>query len=166
METGLVLSLRSLDPALRPWRRHDPAAKLGMPPHVTLIYPFMDSRAVDEAVREQVRRALAGFAAQELVFDRLGSFPGGVWLEPADPAPILALIEALAAAFPAHPPFGGAFETVIPHLTIAQGPPARLTRIAREAPAVLPLHARADAVTLFARSEEGWIPIERFALGD
>lgn len=165
METGLVLSLRNLEPALRRWRGRDPAAKQGMPPHVTLIYPFMDSRAVDEAVRERVRRALAGFAALDIVFDRLGTFPGGLWLEPVDPAPVLALIAALEAAFPAYPPFGGAFETVIPHLTIAQAAPAQLSRIAREAPAILPLAARAEAVTLFARSEEGWIPVERFELG-
>ena len=42
METGLVLALPGLDPALRRWRKHDPAARAGMPAHVTLIYPFMD----------------------------------------------------------------------------------------------------------------------------
>ncbi|WP_374575926.1 2'-5' RNA ligase family protein [Phenylobacterium sp.] len=164
METGLVLALPELDPPLRRWRKHDPAARLGMPAHVTLIYPFMDSRAFDEAARVRLRDVLRGFAPLEFAFDRLGAFQGGVWLEPADPAPAVRLIEALAAAFPAHPPFGGAHASIIPHLTIAQAAPGVLARIRAEAPRILPLTARAEAVSLYARSEEGWIPLERFAL--
>ncbi|MFN3524041.1 MAG: 2'-5' RNA ligase family protein [Phenylobacterium sp.] len=164
METGLVLALPGLDPALRRWRKHDPAARAGMPAHVTLIYPFMDSRAVDEIARARMRGALTPFGPIELRFERLGGFPGGVWLEPAEPGPIVRLIEALAAAFPDHPPYGGAYETVIPHLTIAQGPAALVARMGREAPKALPLSARAEAVSLYGRSDDGWIPLESFAL--
>lgn len=164
METGLVLALPRLDAPLRRWRRHDPATRLGMPAHVTLIYPFMDSRAFDAAARSRVEAAIGPFGPLKLTFDRLGDFEGGVWLEPDDHGPALRLIEALTAVFPEHPPFGGAFAQIIPHLTIAQAAPGVLARIRAEAPGVLPLRARAEAVSLYGRSEEGWIPLERFAL--
>lgn len=159
-----MLALPALDRPLRRWRKFDPAARAGMPAHLTLVFPFIDSRSVDEAVRVRLRDALMAYGPFEMVFDRLGAFPGGVWLEPADPAPALRLIAALAGAFPEHPPYGGAFERVIAHATIAQGPPELLARIRREAPARLPLTARAEAVSLYARFADGWVPIERFAL--
>lgn len=159
-----MLALPALDRPLRRWRKFDPAARAGMPAHVTLIYPFMDSRAVDEAVRVRLRDALAPFGPFGMVFDRLGGFPGGVWLEPADPGPVNLIVAALARAFPAHPPYGGAFDKVIPHLTVAQGPPELAARIRREVPARLPLAAPAEAVSLYARFDEGWVPAERFAL--
>jgi 2'-5' RNA ligase len=165
MQTGLVLSLPVLAPALRSWRRRDPAARNGMPPHVTLLHPFMDSRAFDDDARARVAAALAGAAPIELTFDRVGRFPGGVWLEMAAPEPVKALIMALVGAFPDWPPFGGAFDELIPHLTVAQAPPGLCDRMEREVPRRLPLRARAEAVTLFARSEVGWIPFERFELG-
>ena len=62
MQTGLVLSLPVLAPALRSWRRRDPAARNGMPPHVTLLHPFMDSRAFDDDARARVAAALSGSA--------------------------------------------------------------------------------------------------------
>lgn len=165
METGLVLSLPELAPALRRWRRHDPAARLGMPPHVTLIHPFRDSRRIDAEARARLTAALAPFGPLEMVFDRLGDFEGGVWLEPAEPGPIASLIARLAEAFPEHPPYGGAFDTVIPHLTLARAPERVLARVRAEAGAAPPLRARADAVDLFGRFDPGWVPLERFALG-
>ena len=165
MQTGLVLSLPALSPVLRTWRRHDPAARRGMAPHVTLLHPFMDSRVFDDLARTRVAAALAGAEPIELTFDRVGRFTGGVWLELAEPEPVSALIAALVRAFPDWPPFDGAFEEVIPHLTVAQGPPGLCDRMEQEVPRRLPLRARAEAVTMFARSEDGWIPVERFGLG-
>lgn len=159
-----MLSLPGLASTLRSWRKFDPAARLGMPPHVTLIYPFMDSAAVDAEVRARLHAMLATVAPLDLTFDRPGRFDGGVWLELADPGPVRDMISALAGAFPDWPPYGGAFADVTPHLTLAQAPEARLARIEREVAAALPLSARADAVSLFGRSSEGWIPLETFPL--
>jgi 2'-5' RNA ligase len=165
VQTGLVLALPALDASLRRWRRRDPAARLGMPAHVTLIYPFMDSRSVDDDVRARLRDLSASLPPLELQFDRIGDFRGGLWLELAEPRGVLGLISALAEAFPDWPPYGGAFETPVPHLTIAQAPEPLLAPMRREVPRVLPLAARAEAVSLYARFDEGWVPIERFALG-
>ncbi len=47
------------------------------------------------------------------------AFPANVVYLAPDPAePFVALTEALAAAFPDCPPYGGAFDEPVPHLTI------------------------------------------------
>ena len=41
-----------------------------------------------------------------------------VWLAPRPDEPFRALTRAVSAAFPGYPPYGGAHDPVIPHLTI------------------------------------------------
>ena len=43
-----------------------------------------------------------------------------VYLAPEPAAPFVALTEAVGAEFPGFPPYGGAFDEVVPHLTISE----------------------------------------------
>ncbi len=53
-------------------------------------------------------------------FERVGLWPGVVYLAPEPADRFSRLIDDLVAAFPHHPPYGGAFDEVIPHLTITE----------------------------------------------
>ena len=43
-----------------------------------------------------------------------------LYLEPDPAHPFVDMIEAVAERFPEHPPFGGEFDTVVPHLTVVE----------------------------------------------
>ena len=75
----------------------------------------------------------------------------------------------MSGAFPDHPPYGGAFDDVVPHLTIGEQPRATRAglRAAQEAVApLLPVHARIDRVLLMAgsRDADSWETLHEFPL--
>ena len=119
-------------------RRHDPVAGVGIPAHVTILYPFVDP----DELRGGVRRKLAAIAARHepfrVRFEQVRLWPGVVYLAPEPADRFSRLIDDLVAAFPHHPPYGGAFDEVIPHLTVSAAAEAPLEAIAAEAAASLP----------------------------
>ena len=119
-------------------RRSDAVAGVGVPAHVTILYPFVDPHGLDA----HIRRALAAIAARHepfrVRFERVGLWPGVVFLAPEPAGPFARLTDDLVAAFPHHRPYGGAFDEVIPHLTITESPDAPLEAIAAEAAGSLP----------------------------
>src|SRR5436853_3070509 len=74
----------------------------GMPPHVTVLYPFVDDSEVVEAV-PLVGRALTRFASFEVAFHRAARFPDTLYLVPDPAEPFVAVTRALADAFPEYP---------------------------------------------------------------
>lgn len=146
--------------------RHDPAARQGMPAHVTLLYPFMDPVRIGPDARGRLAEVVRGFDAFDLTFHRVGRFPEVLWIAP-EPAPaVLAMVRALAAAFPDFPPYGGEFETVIPHVTVAQGQGLDLGALEPELRRRLdpPVRERVEAVSLFTTVRRRWREVDRFLL--
>jgi 2'-5' RNA ligase len=85
--------------------------------HVTALGPF-----VDELTDDVVRRVAAIAADTEpfdFVLERMGRFGDGtLHLLPEPDAAFRALTERLVAEFPEYPPYAGAFQDVVPHLTV------------------------------------------------
>lgn len=136
-----------------------------MPPHVTLIHPFVDSRELGPCHLEALDRIARATQPMQLQFTSLGAFERGVWLAVDEPAPVRRLIGGLFASFPEHPPFGGDPCAVIPHVTLAKGPPHLLAKVARAAAGLVPLASTATRLGLFGRSPEGWIELWSAPLG-
>jgi hypothetical protein len=68
---------------------------------------------------ESARRVVASFEPFDFDLGRVGRFPQGVlYLAPDQPGPFVELIEAFSREWPQYPPYGGAYDTVIPHLTV------------------------------------------------
>jgi 2'-5' RNA ligase len=129
--SAVIVRIR-LPPTLEHLRfHHDPVASAGVPAHVTVLFPFVRSDELTPAVR----RALAGIASVVPPFDvRFGHprrFPGVLWLSPEPEAPFRELTERVAAAFPDHPPYEGAHDEVVPHLTVGLGSERALGRLER-----------------------------------
>ena len=121
-----------LPPELEELRQHhDPMAPLGVPAHVTLLYPFLPSAELTPAVRRRIARLTRGVRPFDAGFERTGRFPGVVWLAPEPAEPFVALTELLAAAFPDHPPYGGAHDEIVPHLSLGLGAESVLARLER-----------------------------------
>ena len=73
---------------------------------------------------------------------------------------------AIASRWPAWPPYGGLFDTVIPHLTIAESEDAPLEAVVAAVEAELPFDGRADRLELWLQDEGGrWRPHWTFPLG-
>jgi 2'-5' RNA ligase len=146
-------------------RLHDPAATLGVPAHVTLLYPFLPVAEL----RPSVRRALVDIARNEgpfeVEFAQIGRFPGTVYLTPDPPGPYARLTTAIASRFPEQPPYGGAFDEVIPHLTLAQTESSS-DEIERDAARFLPFAWRVTAMEVLAEDGAGrWHAKWRIQLG-
>lgn len=121
-ESGFIVRVPEAEPLVRALReRYDESARLGVPAHVTVLFPFMPPERVDASVLERIRRVVGSARSFEFSLSAVARFPATAYLAPEPPAPFVALTEALVAEFPQFPPFGGEFPTVIPHLTVAHG---------------------------------------------
>lgn len=144
-------------------RRFDPAARQAMPPHITVLYPFVPR----DEYGPETRATLAGVVAEHPPFDyalsTLGRFPGVVYLAPEPSRPFVELTEAIAGRL-GLPPYGGRFDTVVPHLTVAMR--RRLPRrYARALRATLPIRSEARTIEVLAEEDRGWALVDSLPLG-
>lgn len=164
--SALVVEVPEAEPLVREHRLRWDSAGAVVPAHVTILFPFLDPALVDA----EVLAALASIAETVepfvVTFRRIGRFSDAVWLAPEPVDPFRALTDAVAARWPTHPPYGGAFETVIHHLTVADGAPSPvLERLERELPDGLPVTSRVAHLTLVCREGGRWHDVARFGLG-
>lgn len=168
--SALVATCPEADEVLGHLReRHDPSAVLGVPAHITLLYPFVDPLSCDAAVAATVAAVAAGFETFEFTLDRVDSFGSRVlWAAPSPTRRFVELTRALAAEFPDHPPYGGEFGAdVVPHLTVADGvDPAVMRAVALEAAELLPVRSTLSELTLLVGGDEpgSWQVRDRFPL--
>ena len=156
MTSAAVVHVPAAEPVVGAWRRaHTYDAPLGMPAHVTILYPFV-ARAELAGAEPRLAELVAGHEAFDATFARTAQFPELLYLEPEPAERFLRLTEAVTAAWPEHPPYEGAHEIVIPHLTVAESEDASLLdAIASELEPQLPIRQRVDAASLFVEGDDG-----------
>jgi hypothetical protein len=142
--TALIVPVPEADPHIAGLRvAHDSSAALGVPAHVTILFPFFDVGDVDEAA---VADLISGFPAFDFELDRVDRFPDGTtWLHPSPSLPFVDLTAAVWQRWPERPPYEGLHDEVIPHLTIGETP--------IDVQLELPIAARARQVTLIEEDE-------------
>ncbi|MFJ6080386.1 2'-5' RNA ligase family protein [Streptomyces sp. NPDC092369] len=165
-QTGLVVLIPEAEPVVGTWReRLDPAARAGVPAHVTVLFPFLHADAVDDAARAALGELAARRPAFDLRFERCGRFPGVLYLAPDPDTPFRRLTEAVVERWPEAPPYGGKYEPV-PHLTVGQvKDEAALDEAAADIGPKLPVTARVSSVDLVVFSGTEWRLEESFPLG-
>jgi 2'-5' RNA ligase len=147
-------------------RRYDRSARVGMPPHVTLIYPFLRPDAIDERVLGQLASYFYSVSRFAVRLGAIGGFPGVVYLAPEPREDFVQLINAVTALFPEAPPYGGIFDSVIPHMTIAESAdPHVQDLLVAGAAEMLPIDTEAADVWLMVRRGRHWKIRARFPLG-
>jgi hypothetical protein len=154
--TALIVAVPEAEAAVRELRlRYDWSARHGVPAHVTVLFPFLDAGCVDVAA---LHTLFAQHHAFDFVLDRVEQFDeGAVWLHPEPSEPFRALTTAVWRRWPECPPYEGAHEDVIPHLTVSGDPVDVVVE--------LPIAARADEVTLIEEQRDGrWLDRQRFPL--
>ena len=174
-QSALLVLVPEAEPVLAPWREHFSPAEWGIPAHITLIVPFLEPDSIDARVVADLRALFAAVPPFRFTlaavrrFANLPAAPDVVYLGPEPAGPFVELIARLTARYPEAPPYGGAYDTVIPHLTILVSDDRALLDAATQAAAgALPIAARADQVWLMEQSAERpevWQPRHRFSLG-
>jgi hypothetical protein len=147
-------------------------ARLGVPAHITVLYPFMPPRAIGPAVTTELEHLFAAVSRFRFQLTHLGWFGDEVlWLGPWNPAPFRALTRRVDAAFPDVPPYEGQFgraeSDASPHLTVGKGNLVTELRSAEEnVRSHLPIDGEATSVTLMTQVSAGgrWAKTAIFAL--
>lgn len=82
-QTALVVKVPEAEPVVSTWRsRYDAAAAAGVPAHITVLYPFLNHRAVTAGVLAQLQALFAGHRAFEVQLAQARRFPGVLYLAP------------------------------------------------------------------------------------
>ena len=162
-QSALIVPVPSAEPAVSKWRaRHDPSASLGMPAHVTILYPFLAPEAITPAVEHDLESVLRPFPAFQFELVGVDRFPGVLYLAPEPAEPFRELTAAVHERWQDHPPYGDQFERVIPHVTVIQGSePPEAERELEQATAI---EAEANEVWLMAEHGHRWSLLRRFSL--
>lgn len=161
-DTALLVEVVEAEPVIGHLRlAHDAAAADGIPAHVTVLYPFVPRHRLTDEVRDAVSHVFGGIRGFQYRFDRVARFANTtVYLAPEPAGAFSRLTEATHARWPQHPPYGGVFDVVIPHLTVGDRLEAS-TADALEGEARLalarhgPIVGRASDVALMTRHASG-----------
>jgi 2'-5' RNA ligase len=130
-ESAIALRVRLTADLERFRVAHVPNAALGVPAHITLIYPFLPADLLDVSVRRRVARALASHPPFRFRLSGVRRWPNSHYLAVEPVLPFEAIVRSLVEVFPDYPPYAGEFEYV-PHVTIAEGADRALARLTRD----------------------------------
>ena len=167
-ETAVLIPVPQADPVVDRWRqRYEPGWAKGIPAHVTLCYPFMPPEQVDGQSKERLAALFRSTAPFPFRFARTKRFPATLWLDPEPWEPFRDLTEALCTAFPSVRPYGGRFDRVIPHLTVAdQVTEQTMDRLDAAISPLLPVGAEATEAWLMEGDDNGWVLQQAFPIGE
>lgn len=153
--SAIVVRIR-VPPAIERLRRaHDRAARLGVPAHITINYPFVAPAGLTPAVRAELAAIASEFRTFPVTFAEAARWRGVVYLEPRPSSPFTGLIDRVVACFPEHPPYAGSISEVIPHLTVVESDDVALDEILTAARGALPFEANAAGLEVLVEGDDG-----------
>ena len=170
-ESALVVLIPEAEALVESFReQYDPSALLGMPAHVTILYPFKSPEEITTDVIQSLAELFSRFSGFSASFVETNRFPTVLYLSPVPDETFRRLIQVVTERFPETPPYIGKFVEVVPHLTVADvNDPQLLEEIAagfeRAARNRLPIHAVVREVALMDNEKGRWQVRARFALG-
>jgi 2'-5' RNA ligase len=169
--TAVIVPVPAVDSLVEEHRRHlDVAASWGVPAHVSVLYPFVEPAQVDDDLVATLAAVLGPVSAFDCRFTRTRWFGKDVlWLDPEPAQPFRDLTAAVWETFPHHPPYGGAHDDVVPHLTIGERRQDSLSAVQAAEQAVqsgLPLSTHIEGVLLIAgtQARNSWRVLHEFRL--
>ena len=148
--------------------RFDATSKLGVPAHITVLFPFMAPDEITSDVLCEAQTALNAVQSFGFSLPKIGRFAATAYLSPAPSEPFVALTTALTQRFPMFRPYGDAHERTVPHLTVAYGDASNAVAAAAELEQRLcasgPIRTRCKSVTLLENSSGRWREMHVFSL--
>lgn len=169
-ESTIIIPVPEAEELVGAYRdRYDPVARAGIPAHITLLYPFLDREAITRKSVTEVREVFQSFQPFDFFFAEARRFPGVLYLHPQPKIEFIRMTLALVNHFPDHPPYKGAYSSIVPHLTVAHVDDAvALEAIAVEfqshAGSYLPMKSRVEEIWLMVKRNGKWSKHTSFAL--
>ncbi len=170
-ESALVVLIPEVESLVKSFRdQYDPSATLGVPAHVTILYPFKPPDELTAEVITTLQDLISRLPSFQVSFQEFQGFPDTLYLAPVPAEPFRHLTEVIVERYPEAPPYGGAFAEIVPHLTVAQvSDVQRLDKITKEFHEVarekLPIAARVNTVSLMDNASGDWKIRAQFSLG-
>lgn len=170
VKSALVVLVPEAEPLVREFRsRFDLSGIAGLGAHVTVLFPFRSVAFLPPSDVEILKTLFASHAPFRFALRDIRTFPSVVYLAPTPAAPLNALTQAVAAAFPDYLPYGGQFAELTPHLTVAQQPPADdldgvRKQFERKAAGALPIECAVGEVIWVLKQNGQWSVGQRFPL--
>jgi 2'-5' RNA ligase len=166
--SAIVIHVPEASTVIAPWYSQTGAMGDGIPPHITLLYPWRPFPVGNRDV-DALERALAPVEPFRVRFSSVGRFPGVLHLIPTPSALLSELIRRLGECFPDISPYGGSFGlNPAPHLTVLTASESVLDDVELKLRAALeakPITAEVREVTVDAEVEPNrWIPIHQVSL--
>jgi 2'-5' RNA ligase len=140
VETAVVIAFPELSPVVDEWRERtsDDRTSIGIPPHVTLLHPFVPAEEVDDCL-DRLGELFAVAPTFQVTFRELRRWPSMAYLAPEPSEPFSRLTAAIFDRWPDYPPYEGIHEEVIPHLTVAYGDDSLLAEVEADIAPKLPV---------------------------
>ena len=168
--SALVVVAAEAEAVLGEWRLRfqRESVERGIPPHLTVLFPFVPAKAIDDDTLAALQRLYAPVRPFEYELASVESFPDAAWLAPAPAEPFHELVARARRAFPAFPPYGNPEHVVVPHCTIGtDDDPGRVEAMLRELRERLgprlPIRCRAEEVVLVGEQPNGmWVRHDAF----
>jgi 2'-5' RNA ligase len=167
-DSAVIVSI-DMPPELERLRRsHDPMAALGVPAHVTLLFPFVPPDRLTSEIRSQLESLVAREPPFQARFSTIERRDRMVWLPPDDDDPFLRLTSAIAECWTDHPPYGGKHPDLVVHLTLlASADEDVLERAGSIATSGVPFEMSVRHASLIVEDDLGrWQERWRFPLAD
>jgi 2'-5' RNA ligase len=163
--TALIIAVPEAEALVGGWRERYDTASLGIPAHVTLLFPFVSTENVDDALLAELRELFTTQPAFSFSLPRVARFPEVAWLAPEPATPFRRLTELIYSRYPDYPPYEGIHDEIIPHLTVGVGDTALQDEIDAALTPHLPIDAEAREVTVLVEDESGhWTRGDSLAL--
>lgn len=150
LRTGVIVPVPVAAAVADGWRERTCNGKpsCGVPAHITLLYPFVPAAGLTAGTVAAVAEIIAAVPGFELAFHATTRLDGALCLAPEPADPFVRLTEAIVRRFPEHPPYEGAYDRIVPHLTVAQGGDETLRHADRDVSARLPIVTRVSEAAL------------------
>lgn len=158
LRSTVVIPVPEAASAVDRWREEtcNDKPSLGVPAHITLVFPFVPAAQINQPVIAALAEIVGEADAFEFALRKPARFPTTLYLAPEPTSPFLRLTEAIVRCFPEYPPYEGAFDSVVPHLTVAHGNALLMDEAEADVERSLPIGSVAREAVLLEEVEPDW----------
>lgn len=167
LRATLIVPVPEAEPLVGHWRQqYDPPAPIGIPAHITLLFPFRPAAWLGQAGVAELAALLKEVPVTACTLERVGHFTRLVYLAPEPADLFVGMTRQLSERYGLLP-YGRADAGTTPHLTVARHEdPAILETVTQRLNAGLPLAFTLREAWLMERDLAGrWHTAERFPFG-
>jgi len=170
-DSVILIPIPEAEEIIGKWRmRYDRVARLGIPAHITLLFPFKIPSVIDKSVINKLELLFSTINTFSFSLTAIETFPNVIFLSPSPKESFIDITKKIVSIFPENQPYEGKFPDINPHLTLGQLSDKDnfseiLKKIKEDIEHKLPLKTKATEARLMIENPDGkWTIMQRFQL--